>query len=327
MTKRRMIYDCLWKSEDLAKFTYRQRLLWIGLITTADDQGRGSAIPGLIRSVIFPYDDISFAEIELDMEALINSNMIIVYEANEKAYYQIKKWWEYQKPQWAGPSDFPAPGDWLDRLRYHGKEHVVITENWGSSAKEERKQPEEPYNLPPEEPPDLLGNSLGEEKPNQREKEKEKEKEDLKTYGDEKTSPDETEKPKRKPSEKNKTRTALEQHFSELTGLPVPKTDTQGQRKSAGSLWWSPIREMAELCEWNRERSMQLMDLTVAHLKKSGMTVSSPKSIVNTAKAVATGNVPGVKFSNNGNNGERRTEIRRIQDPFTKEWREQEVRI
>jgi len=146
-------------------------------------------------------------------------------------------------------------------------------------------------------------------------------------HGDEKTSPDETEKQKRKPSAKNQTRKDLEQHFSDLTGLPVPKKDTQGQRKSAGSLWWSPIREMAELCEWNRERSMQLMDLTVAHLKKSGMTVSSPKSIVNTAKAVATGNVPGVKFKNNGSPPARKTEMRRIQDPFTKEWREQEVRL
>ena len=306
MTKRRMIYDCLWKSEDLAKFTYRQRLLWIGLITTADDQGRGSAIPGLIRSVIFPYDDISFAEIELDMEALINSNMIIVYKANEKSYYQIKKWWEYQKPQWAGPSDFPSPDGWLDRLRYHGKKHVVITENWGSSAKEEYEQPEEPSSLPPEEPPDLLPNKSAEDKPSQRVKEEEEVKEkDLKTHGDEKTSPSETEKPKRKPSPQNQTRKDMEQYFSEITGLPVPKTNTQKQRASAGTLWWGPIREMAELCEWNRERSMQLMEITVAHLKKSGMTVSSPKSIVNTAKAVVTDNVPGVKFKNNGKSHKR----------------------
>ena len=36
MVKRRMIHDCLWQSEGFAALTYRQRCLWVGLITTAD---------------------------------------------------------------------------------------------------------------------------------------------------------------------------------------------------------------------------------------------------------------------------------------------------
>ena len=129
MTKRRMIHDCLWKSEGLAELTIRQRLLWVGLITTSDDQGRGRAHPGLIRSTIFPFDAITNNEIKADLEAITNQDMVIVYLVKNKSYYQVINWWEYQKPQWAYPSDYPAPDGWQDRLRYR-QEGNVLTDNW-----------------------------------------------------------------------------------------------------------------------------------------------------------------------------------------------------
>jgi hypothetical protein len=130
MTKRRMIHDCIWQSESFSALTYRQRLLWIGLITTADDQGRGRAHPGLIRAAVFPYDVISQDEIQDDLDAIGAAGMVLIYQVDDKLYYQVLNWWEYQTPQWVGPSDFPAPADWEDRLRYHGKERRIITQNW-----------------------------------------------------------------------------------------------------------------------------------------------------------------------------------------------------
>jgi hypothetical protein len=133
MTKRRMIHDCIWQSESFAALDYRQRCLWIGLITTADDQGRGRAHPGLLRAAIFPFDSIALDEIRADLEVLAQSGMALVYQVEGKVYYQVVNWWEYQTPQWAGPSDYPSPEGWLDRTRYHGPNRKVITENWPSS--------------------------------------------------------------------------------------------------------------------------------------------------------------------------------------------------
>lgn len=129
MTKRRMIHSCIWESEDVGALTMMQRLLWVGLITTADDQGRGNAHPGLIRATIFPFDEIELTEIANGIVALAKAGLIIYYCSDEKAFYQIVKWWEYQKPQWAYPSKFPSPDEWIDKLRYRegGK---IVTENW-----------------------------------------------------------------------------------------------------------------------------------------------------------------------------------------------------
>ena len=140
MTKRRMIHDCLWKSEGLAELTIRQRLLWVGLITTSDDQGRGKAHPHLIRSMIFPFDTISPTEIQDDLQAIADEEMIIVYTAKKKAYYQIVNWWEYQQPQWAYPSEYPAPDGWTDRLRYRKDGHV-LTENWKPDEGKKQTEP------------------------------------------------------------------------------------------------------------------------------------------------------------------------------------------
>ena len=96
----------------------------------------------------------------------------------------------------------------------------------------------------------------------------------------------------------NKVRGELEIYFSELTGLPRPKTNTATQRRSAGSLWWNPLREIAELCDWNTDRSTKLIGETVKHLKSNKMTIASPKSILNSARANVANS--GVKYNADG---------------------------
>jgi hypothetical protein len=149
MTKRRMIHDCLWESEAFASLDYRARLLWIGLVTTADDQGRGRAHPGLLRAAVFPFDIITQDEIAADLKAIADRDMVLVYQVDDKAFYQVVNWWEYQTPQWVGPSDYPAPDGWDDRLRYHGKGHKVITQNWPGT---EDAPPDDKADLPADTP-------------------------------------------------------------------------------------------------------------------------------------------------------------------------------
>ena len=134
MPKKRMIHDCIWSSESVGLLSMRQRVLWVGLITTADDQGRGKAHPGLLRASIFPFDIITQDELVADMERLSQEDMMTLYEVDGKLYYQIANWWEYQSPAWASPSKYPPPENWQDRIRYHGPNRQIITENWGGST-------------------------------------------------------------------------------------------------------------------------------------------------------------------------------------------------
>jgi len=171
MTKRRMIHDCMWQSEGFAALTYRQRCLWIGLITTADDQGRGRAHPGLVRAAVFPFDVITQDEIESDLQAIVDGEMVLVYQVDGKSFYQVVNWWEYQRPQWVGPSDYPAPDGWLDRMRYHGRGHKVITVNWPESEKKASDDKGDKSAIKP-------GFGREEEEEEEKVKEEEKEKQD-----------------------------------------------------------------------------------------------------------------------------------------------------
>ena len=125
-----MIEDKTWKSYQVGQLNYRQRCLWIGLISTADDQGRGHAHPGILRGAIFPYDDLTNDELQADIDALASLGLIIVYQGdNAQPLYQIANWWRYQRPTWAWPSDLPAPEGWTDREKYR-RGNEVIQSQW-----------------------------------------------------------------------------------------------------------------------------------------------------------------------------------------------------
>ena len=127
---RRMVEGKTWKSYQVGQLTFRQRCLWIGLISVADDQGRGYAHPGMVRGDVFPYDDIGLDELQSDIDKLVDLGLIVVYQApSGQPLYQIVNWWRYQKPTWAWPSDLPAPEGWSDREKYRQGNEVIET-NW-----------------------------------------------------------------------------------------------------------------------------------------------------------------------------------------------------
>jgi DnaD/phage-associated family protein len=126
---RRMITSAIWTDAEYAALTMRQRLLWIGILTNADDQGRLVGHPGMVRSLVFPLDDISLSDIDSDLTCFADLQWVSLYEAGGKRYIQILKWWEHQQMRWAAPSIYPAPSGWTDRVHYRKGEDVV-QDNW-----------------------------------------------------------------------------------------------------------------------------------------------------------------------------------------------------
>ena len=128
-----MIHDSFFNSEGVAQWTIRQRLLVLGMIAVADDQGRIKGNPLWLRSQIFPYDMISADDIASDLAAIAASNDTIrLYQCDGRSYIQLVNWWEYQSLQWANPSKCPAPDDWQDKVRQmqYKPERWVKTINW-----------------------------------------------------------------------------------------------------------------------------------------------------------------------------------------------------
>jgi hypothetical protein len=122
-----MISSSVWGDEKFITFNDITRLVWFGLITNVDDQGRMQDNPLLIKAQLFPADRKSASAISRAIDQLSESGMIIRYEKEGKSLVQIVKWWEHQSPSWAAASDFPAPDNWIDRVKIHAK---VAVSRW-----------------------------------------------------------------------------------------------------------------------------------------------------------------------------------------------------
>lgn len=130
---RRMVSDSIWKNEKYASLPLGARLLLIGLVTNADDQGRGKAHPAFLRAEIFPYDDFPLADISQWLQLIQANETAILYSVDGKDYYQLTNWWDYQSHPFAAPSEFSKPPAWCDRVRTTTKGRMILTFNWITS--------------------------------------------------------------------------------------------------------------------------------------------------------------------------------------------------
>lgn len=133
MAKRRLINEGFFSSEGVGAWTMRQRLLVLGMIAIADDQGRMKGNPLWLRAQIFPYDAIPDDDFAADLATIESTNdTIMMYQVDGRAYIQLINWWDYQSLQWAKPSNHPPPPDWCDRIRQmiYKPERCVMSLNW-----------------------------------------------------------------------------------------------------------------------------------------------------------------------------------------------------
>lgn len=157
MASRRMISASIFEDEFFGELSMFERLLWIGLFSAcADDQGRFSANPAVIRSKIFPYDDVKLSDITRGIEHFSEAGKLHQYEAEGKNLCQFITWWTYQTPAWAMPSKMPAPKGWQDRAKYHKTPEKVITLNWDKAGGFSNELPSEPD----EQQPNVLHSGL-----------------------------------------------------------------------------------------------------------------------------------------------------------------------
>ena len=110
MPRKRMIDPGIWTSEGFAMLTYRQRLLFVGLVTQADDDGRGRAAPLTLKMTIFPGDEeLRPQEVGKDLIAIGATDMATLYEAGGRRYYALTGWSRHQRISHPTKSTIPKP--------------------------------------------------------------------------------------------------------------------------------------------------------------------------------------------------------------------------
>lgn len=129
MARKRMIAPSFWSDEKLGEqCSALERLLFLGLISNADDEGIGRGNPKYLKSQIFPYDDLTVDEFKKMLLNLSKHKLIILYQHEGQAYYMVKNFLKYQTINKPTPSDFPKPE------KSESTDTGTLPDNYGSTT-------------------------------------------------------------------------------------------------------------------------------------------------------------------------------------------------
>ncbi len=110
MARQRFIWPSIWKDPVFGRLTDAEQVLFIGLFSIADDEGRLLADPAYIRSELFPYREVSVKKVTALRDAVAaKCDNVHLYEVEGTTYIALLKWSEYQKPKYPKPSRIIPP--------------------------------------------------------------------------------------------------------------------------------------------------------------------------------------------------------------------------
>ena len=141
-----MIDPNIWQSEDFSHLSILAKLVFIGMFSNADDEGRGRAKPVYLKSILFPYDEkIRVIDIETALSEIVLNLSVTVYSVGNGTYYTLENWAKWQTVEKPKPSQIPSPSEKNDIPRSVGDESATNPRSVGdeSSLKEREEEREE----------------------------------------------------------------------------------------------------------------------------------------------------------------------------------------
>lgn len=108
MARKRMISPNFWTDEKVGECSIQERLLFMGLISNADDEGYGRANPKLLKSLIFPYDDLKITDLEKWLFNLNKLHLVVLFKYEEQSYYYLPNFLKHQTINKPTASGFPS---------------------------------------------------------------------------------------------------------------------------------------------------------------------------------------------------------------------------
>lgn len=110
MARIRTIKPSMWGDEKFARVSRDARLLYIGLVSMADDDGRFLASPSAVIGYIYPNDDdLTTARVKRWMGELTDVGLIVAYECEGIRYGAHLNYRKHQRISHPQASPLPAP--------------------------------------------------------------------------------------------------------------------------------------------------------------------------------------------------------------------------
>ena len=109
MARIRTTKPSFWGSGTVARLSRDARLLTLGLISFADDDGRFLASTTAINGFVFPNDELPSAKVRKWLQEVTTVLLVHEYERDGVRYGCFPSWHEHQVINRYTPSQFPAP--------------------------------------------------------------------------------------------------------------------------------------------------------------------------------------------------------------------------
>ena len=125
MARKRQIDPGFWTSEQVAALKPAERLMWLGMISNADDEGRLKGSPAYLKMAIFPADRMTLGRVEAMRDAIVTAGLARLYaDADGEPLLWIPNWHKHQYVSKAYPSKLPPHPD-EPRAKRHGKKGSI----------------------------------------------------------------------------------------------------------------------------------------------------------------------------------------------------------
>lgn len=111
MPRIRTVKPDFWDDEAIGEISRDARLLFIGLITQADDDGRLKGSPKLVKGKLLPYDDVTIPEVSGWLTELADQGLIECYTVNGRPFISLPSWHKHQRISHKTDSALPSPSD------------------------------------------------------------------------------------------------------------------------------------------------------------------------------------------------------------------------
>ncbi|HBV9606577.1 TPA: hypothetical protein MD997_005550 [Klebsiella pneumoniae] len=152
MARSRNIKPGFFTNDELAECHPLGRLLFAGLWTIADKEGRLDDRPKKIKAMLLPFDE---ADCDALLQQLNDHKFIIRYRVNGECYIQISNWKKHQNPHCKeAASEIPAP---IENDKSTGQEQCK------EDIEEEKKDSESNQDVENKGAPELHGTSMVQE--------------------------------------------------------------------------------------------------------------------------------------------------------------------
>lgn len=103
-----MVDPTIWADEDFGNLSSEAMVMFIGMVSNADDEGRlpGNAL--YLASTIFPYKGLSIQKATTLRDEVLNKmKSAILFSVDNKEYIQFKNWSSYQSINKPSSSKYP----------------------------------------------------------------------------------------------------------------------------------------------------------------------------------------------------------------------------